>query len=150
MDEDAAIILVFGQMTIEAFCNTYLLQHFLKTHFKDKPFIDKVNLTIVTIFEKSGIVVDEKDAHDYYGAYLPNIIAIRKKCVHRYPVRVEFDIDSDIEFEEDAITTVKQIENKYLKKIKRSDVENAATTYQKLIDKLKISGANFDTIGFPH
>lgn len=150
MDEDAAVILVFGQMTIEAFCNAYLLQHYSKTHFKDKHFIDKVNLMIVSILDNIGISIGEKDAHNYYGADIPAMISIRKKCVHRYPVCAEFDLDSEVEFEKAAVATAEQIENTYLRRIKRSDVKNAATAYRLLLEKLEAAGVDFSTIGFSH
>ena len=150
MDEDAAVILVFGQMTIEAFCNAYLLQRYSKTYFENKPFIDKVNLMIVSMLDNIGISISEKDAHNYYGADIPAMISIRKKCVHRYPVCAEFDLDSEAEFEKASVVTAEQIENTYLRRIKRSDVKNAATAYRLLLKKLEVTGVDFSTIGFSH
>ena len=150
MDCDAAVILVFAQMTIEAFCNVYLLQHFSKTQIKDKSFIDKLKLSIITIMGEEGKTITEADAPNYYGADIPGIITIRKKFVHRYPISFDLSLTSEDEFKKDSANGVQEIEAGYLRRVKRADVDNAATAYQRLLDKLKASGADFDKFRFQY
>ena len=75
-----AVIFVFSEMTLEAFCNAYLLQRYSKRAFKDWEFIKKVDRSIVTMLSENGTTISDADANNYYGSDIPQIIKIRKIC----------------------------------------------------------------------
>lgn len=149
MDCDAAVILVFSQMTIEAFCNAYLSQHISKTKIKDPSFITKINLLFVTIFDEKGEAIEYKDAYKHYDfKSIKKLNKARIKFVHRDPVEFSLNLDSDEAFQQDAVRGIQKIEENYLRRIKDDDVKNAVTAYPKLLNKLREAGLDFEKIGF--
>lgn len=148
MDANAAVIVVFGHMTIEAFCNIYLLQKLSKAKVDDMSFIDKVDLTVVSLLKDNGTAISETDAPNYYGTNIAALVKIRKRFVHRYPIRFELNHESEEAFEKDAACGAQMIEDGYLRRIKGEDVQNAAEAYQKLINTLETAGVDFSKIGF--
>ena len=148
MDHAAAIILVFSEMTLEAFCNAYLLTKYSKNSFKDMSFIDKVDHTIVTMLKECGITISAADIKNYYGGDVKRIICIRKRFVHRYPVVFDLDTDSDEKFAKTSVAAADNIEGQFLRRVSKADVENAATAYQKFKDTLNSVGFDFSKIGF--
>lgn len=148
MDRVASIILVFSEMTIEAFCNAYLLTQYSKNSFEHMSFIDKVDHTVMTMLNKYGKIIQKADADKYYGCDIKKIISIRKKLVHRYPVSFELNTDSDKQFEHDALAAVTEIEDQYLRRVEKADVDNAAFAYQKFKEKMSSMGVDFDELGF--
>lgn len=148
MDSAAAVVVVFAEMTLESFCNVYLLKHCSKNSLKDMTLIKKVDYSIVAMLGECGISITEEDAKNYYGTDIPMIIRIRKKLVHRYPVKFDLDLESDEQFEKDAISAATKIEEQFLRRIERTDVKNAATAYHNFKDKLSSVGVDFSNMWF--
>lgn len=148
MDSTAAVILVFSEITLEAFCNAYLWTKYSKVSFEKMDSIKKVDHSIVTMLSECGTSITDVDASNYYGGDIPRIIKIRKKFVHRYPVKFSLALDSDEKFEKDVASSAAEIEDQFLRRIERADVENAATAYQKFKDKLSLAGVDFGKMGF--
>lgn len=148
MDKAAAIILVFSEMTIEAFCNAVLMAKLPKGRFESKTFIEKVKLTTVKLLEDGGTTIAEDEASRYYGDNIPLLISIRKKLVHTYPVCFELDLESESEFQKNTAAGTKQIEECFLRRIDSANITKAATAYQQFIKTLKEGGASFSAIDF--
>ena len=110
--------------------------------------IKKVDYSIVAMLGECGISITEEDAKNYYGTDIPMIIRIRKKLVHRYPVKFDLDLESDEQFEKDAISAATKIEEQFLRRIERTDVKNAATAYHNFKDKLSSVGVDFSNMWF--
>lgn len=148
MDSVASIILVFSEMTIEAFCNAYLLTQYSKENFKHMSFIDRVDHTIITMLGKCGTIIQKADVDKYYGCDIKKIVRIRKKFVHRYPVSFDLNTASDKQFEQDSLATASEIKEQFLRRLESEDVENAALAYQKFKEKMSSMGVDFDKLGF--
>lgn len=150
MDCEAAIICIFSHMTFEAFCNVYLLQHIPKKEIEDKSFIEKVDSSIVQLLAESGNPIPQEDAPLYYGADIKALVNIRKKMVHRYPVRGDISLKTDESFQKGSLDIARQIEECYLRRIDRTIVSNAATAYDRFIAKMKASGVDFTRLCFAY
>ena len=148
MDCEAAIVVVFSYMTIEAFCNMYLNQYIARQRMENFCFIKKINTTISQLFAESGKTVSKRKAFLYYGADIEKLVEIRNSMVHRYPVRLSLSIKTDDALESTAAVAAHQIEKNYLRRISPNDVEMAATAYATFLTKLKESGADFSKLRF--
>ena len=150
MDSEAFIIIAFSYMTIEAFCNIYLTQHVSKKNFKKFCFLKKLNTTISMLFSDNKISVSKNKAQEFYGSNIQKLVNMRNNMVHRYPVRFDLSIKSDISFKKGSAAAARQIENAYLRRINRVDVEMAATAYTKLLDSFKSAGINLSNLTFQY
>ncbi len=150
MDCEAAIIVAFGYMTIEAFCNAYLDQHIPRKKVEKIHFLKKLDTTISILFAENGKSVSKSKAQQYYGAEIQKLADMRNEMVHRHPVRFGLSLKSALTLQKGAAAATRQIEHAYLRRISRSDVKMAATAYTKLLDNFSVSGIDLSKLSFEY
>lgn len=152
MFETALVIICFSQMTIEAFCNAYLSEHtkFKSADINAMKFRRKIKETIIALMAKDGYVISKNKAELYFGKGIWQLLEVRNKVVHRYPLKVKFNLTSIKQFEKSSIFVAKQLEKSYIKRIDRNTIVLVARAYDEFVDNLKTSGCTFKDIRFDY
>ena len=150
MDQNAMIIIAFSQMTIESFCNAYLIQYTPKKQLQSMTFEPKLRMTIRRLMLTSGKRLTNKEITNMYGVGLTELINKRNKIVHRYPVIVNFDMTSVVKMEKTAKQGAIAIKQQSLRRIDRNTVKDIADAYPTLIQNLSNAGCTFDNLPFSY
>ncbi len=151
MDETAMVIIAFSQMTVESFCNAYLIKSYTRKTLSNWSFRRKINKTISLLLHDSGISIKETDLPNYYGEGITELLKNRNKIVHRYPVIIKFPVGDDIDIKKFKKTSKKaalEIENQSLRRIDSTVVEKISEAYPSLIKTLSNAGCTFENIPF--
>lgn len=154
MDETAMVIIAFSQMTIESFCNAYLMKKYSKKELLGWNFELRLKKTISLLFADSGISVADKNLANYYGEGITELLKKRNKIVHRYPVIVRFPIYKTLnaknleKFKRAAKTGAEAIEKQALHRIDRTAVKKISEAYPTFIKRLTDAGCTFGDIHF--
>ena len=150
MDQNAMVIITFSQMTIESFCNAYLIQNIPKKQLQMMTFESKLQKTIRELMSASGKSLTKKEVKNIYGDGLSELIFQRNKVVHRYPVIVNFNMTSVAKMKKTAIQGAMEIKRQSLRRIDRNIVKNIAYAYSTFIQNLSDAGCTFDNLPFSY
>ena len=150
MDQNAMVIITFSQITIESFCNAYLIQNIPRKQLQLMTFESKLQKTIRELMSTSGKSLTKKEAKDLYGVGLSELLLHRNKVVHRYPVIVNFNMTSVAKMQKTAIQGAMEIKRQGLRRIDRNIVKNIAYAYSAFIQNLSDAGCTFDNLPFSY
>lgn len=150
MDQNAMVIIAFSQMTIESFCNAYLIQNISKKQLQLMTFESKLRRTIRELMLASGKSLTKKEVTSLYGVGLTELINKRNKIVHRYPVIVNFNMTSVEKMEKTAKQGAIEIKRQSLRRIDRNVVKDIAYAYSTFIKNLSNAGCTFDKLPFKY
>ena len=154
MDEAAMVIIAFSQMTIESFCNAYLIKTYSKKVLSSWSFEKRINTTISSLLLTAGVCVSKKDLPNFYGDGISELMKKRNKIVHRYPVIVEFPISDKLDskaikrFVKASKVGAEKIEKQALRRIDRSVVQQISLAYPTFIKKLADAGCKLENLPF--
>ena len=151
MDEEAMVIVVFSQMTIEEFCNCVLM---LKGETVSKlsglSFGCKITDTINFLLQTGDKPLNEKQIKVVFGKDIYMMKHIRRKVVHRYPVLKECELDNQKQFERDMFVLANKIESECLRRIPPKTVKKIARAYDTFINSLENQGVTTECLRFNH
>ena len=151
MDETAMVIIAFSQMTVESFCNAYLIKSYSRKVLSNWSFKKKINKTISLLLLNSGIKFKESDLENYYGEGIAELLKKRNQIVHRYPIIIKFPVGDDIDirkFKKVSKKAALEIKKQSLHRIDSDVVEKISKSYPSFINKMSDVGCSFENIPF--
>lgn len=151
MDEIAMVIIAFSQMTVESFCNAYLIKSYSRKVLSSWSFKKKINKTTSLLLLNSGIKFKETDLENYYGEGITELLKKRNQIVHRYPVIIKFPVGDDIDirkFKKVSKKAALEIEKQSLHRIDSDIVEKISKSYLSFIKNLSDAGCAFEKLPF--